>query len=114
MFFVLLATVLALMNAYVWKRLVKDTTRPGRTRWILTAALVGLTVLLVVAVVMPRVTGVRGSGWYAWPGLVWLGLLVYLFLTLLVLEPVRLALRGWVKRPRQGQPRPSTARRHRR
>lgn len=105
MFFVLLATVLALMNAYVWKRLIKDTTRPGRTRWVFTAMLLGLAVLLIAAVVMPRVTGVRGSAWYAWPGLVWLGLLVYLFLTLLVLEPVRLALRGWVKR----QPKETTA-----
>ena len=36
MFIVVLGTVLGLMHLYVWKRLVKDTTRPGRTRWVLT------------------------------------------------------------------------------
>jgi len=98
MFIVYLSAVLALMNVYVWKRLVKDTTGPGRARRILTVALIALAVLLVAALVLPRVIGLRNSGWYAWPGYLWFGLIVYLVLTLLVLEPVRLALRGWVKR----------------
>jgi len=98
MFIVLLSAVLALMNVYLWKRLVKDTTGPGHTRRILTAVLVALALLLVAALVGPRFAGVREAGWYAWPGYLWFGLIVYLFLTLLVLEPVRLALRGWVKR----------------
>ena len=98
MFIVYLSAVLALMNVYVWKRLVKDTTGPGRTRRILTVALIALAVLLVAALVLPRVIGLRNSGWYAWPGYLWFGLIVYLVLMLLVLEPVRLALRGWVKR----------------
>ena len=98
MFIVVLSAVLALMNVYVWKRLVKDTTRPGRTRLFLSAVLIGLALLLVVALVVPRFTAVSKSGWYAWPGYLWFGVLAYLFLTLLVLEPVRLVLRGWVKR----------------
>jgi len=98
MFIVVLSAVLALMNVYVWKRLVKDTTRPGRTRLFLAAVLIGLALLLVVALVVPRFTAVSKSGWYAWPGYLWFGVLAYLFLTLLVLEPVRLVLRGWVKR----------------
>ena len=98
MFIVVLSAVLALMNVYVWKRLVKDTTRPGRTRLFLSAVLIGLALLLVVALVVPRFTAVSKSGWYAWPGYLWFGVLAYLFLTLLVLEPVRLMLRGWVKR----------------
>jgi len=98
MFIVVLSAVLALMNVYVWKRLVKDTTRPGRTRLFLAAVLIGLALLLVVALVVPRFTAVSKSGWYAWPGYLWFGVLAYLFLTLLVLEPVRLMLRGWVKR----------------
>ncbi|MDG5486267.1 metallophosphoesterase [Mycolicibacterium gadium] len=101
MFIVVLSAVLALMNVYVWKRFVKDSTRPGRTRRTLTAVLVGLAVLLVAALVVPRFTDVSKSGWYAWPAYLWFGLLVYLFLTLLVLEPVRLALRGWAKRQPQ-------------
>jgi predicted MPP superfamily phosphohydrolase len=122
MFIVILSAVLGLMTFYLWRRLVKDTTGPGRTRWILTAALLALTGLLVATLVLPRVTGVPESAWLAWPGYLWLGLLAYLFLTLLVLEPVRLVLRGWVKRkppavdaiptaPREPAPTPAVNRR---
>ncbi|MGE2691390.1 metallophosphoesterase [Mycolicibacterium pulveris] len=97
MFIVVLGTVLALMHLYLWKRLIKDTTEPGRTRWILTAVLVALAALLSATLVLPRVIGLD-SAWYAWPGYFWFGLAAYLFLTLLVTEPVRLLLRGWVKR----------------
>jgi uncharacterized protein len=97
-FIVILSAVLGLMHVYLWKRLVKDTTRPGRTRWALSAVLVALAVLLVATLIVPRVFGLADSAWYAWPGYLWFGLLVYLFLTLLVLEPVRLAMRGWVQR----------------
>ena len=98
MFIVFLSAILALMNAYLWKRLVKDTTGPGRTRRILTLVLIALALVLVATLVVPRFADVTAAGWYAWPGYLWFGLVVYLFLTLLVLEPVRLALRGWVKR----------------
>ena len=57
-----------------------------------------LTLLVVAALVLPRVIGVTESSWFAWPGYLWFALLVYLFLMLLVLEPVRLALRGWTRR----------------
>ncbi len=97
MFIVVLSSVLALMNVYLWKRLVKDTTGPGRTRRILTAVLIALALLLVATLVVPRFFDVPESSWYAWPGYLWFGLLTYLFLTLLVLEPVRLALRRWIK-----------------
>ncbi|RDH74051.1 metallophosphoesterase [Mycolicibacterium moriokaense] len=97
MFIVILGTVLALMHLYVWKRLIRDTTG-GRARWALTVALLALLALLIAALVLPRVFGVAQTRWLAWPGCVWFGLVVYLFLTLLAAEPVRLALRGWVKR----------------
>jgi uncharacterized protein len=100
MFIVVLSAVLALMNVFLWMRLVKDTTGPGRTRRILTAVLIALVLLLIATLVVPRFVDVPKSGWYAWPGYLWFGLVVYLFLTLLVLEPVRLALRRWIK----GQP----------
>lgn len=100
MFIVILSAILGLMTVYLWKRLVKDTTAPGHVRWILTAVLLALTVLLLATLVLPRVTGVPEAAWLAWPGYLWLGLLAYLFLTLLVLEPVRLAARAWVKRTR--------------
>jgi uncharacterized protein len=98
MFIVVLSAVLALMNVYLWKRLVKDTIGPGRTRRILTGVLISLALLLVATLVVPRFAGVSKSGWYLWPGYLWFGLTVYLFLTLLVLEPVRVTLRRWVKR----------------
>ena len=56
MFIVVLGSVLGLMHVYVWKRLVKDTTR-GRTRWVLTAVLVALMTLLFATLILPRVFG---------------------------------------------------------
>ncbi|MGV0646639.1 metallophosphoesterase [Mycolicibacterium sp. XJ2546] len=98
MFIVVLGAVLAVMHVYLWKRLIKDTTGPGRTRRILTAVLVALAALLLAALVLPRVFGIADAGWYAWPGYFWFGLAAYLFLTLLLTEPVRLMLRRWAKR----------------
>ncbi|GAT12612.1 metallophosphoesterase [Mycolicibacterium novocastrense] len=104
MFIVILGTVLVLMHAYLWKRLIKDTTRPGRVRWILSAAFAGLAGLLLAALFLPRLTGPADAGWYAWPGYVWFGLAAYLLLALLVLEPVRLALRRWVRGDAAAEP----------
>ena len=97
MFIVVLGSILGLMHVYVWKRLIKDTTTRGRIGWILTAVLVALMTLLFATLILPRVFDMPRSSWFAWPGFIWFGLLVYLFLALLVLEPVRLALRGWTK-----------------
>src|SRR5215207_7626053 len=100
MFIVILGTVLGLMHLYVWKRLIKDTAT-GRVRLAFSAVLLALLVLLVAALLLPRLLGWRESFWFAWPAYVWFGLIAYLFLILLVLEPVRLALRRWVKRDPQ-------------
>jgi predicted MPP superfamily phosphohydrolase len=105
MFIVVLGSVLAVIHLYVWKRMVKDTTRPGRLRCLLTALVGALALLLVGTLIVPRVAGVEESGWFAWPGYLWFGLAVYLFLMLLVLEPVRLVLRGWTRRsPKPADP----------
>ena len=97
MFLVILSVVLGLVHLYLWKRLVKDTTASGRIRWLLTAVLIGLAVLLVATLALPRVIGLNHAGWYAWPGYLWFAVAVYLFLILLVLEPVRFALRRRTK-----------------
>ncbi|MCW2512108.1 MAG: metallophosphoesterase [Mycobacterium sp.] len=97
MFIVILSVVLGLMHLYLWKRLVKDTTRPGRTRVVLSCALTVLAALLVAALALPRIIGVAASAWFAWPGYLWFAVVVYLFLTLLVLEPIRLALGRWTR-----------------
>ncbi|WP_102143626.1 metallophosphoesterase [Mycobacterium hubeiense] len=104
MFIVVLSAVLALMHFYLWKRLIKDTTRPGRTRWILTAVLIALTAVLVVTLILPRIIGLTESTWFAWPGYFWFGLAAYLFLTLLVQEPIRLVWRWMVRRRVQQTP----------
>lgn len=98
MFIVVLIAVLALMHFYVWTRLAKNTTAPGRARRMSTLLFSIPTAILFVGLILPRVFDTRDSAWLAWPGFVWLALVFYLVLALLVLEPVRLALRGWVKR----------------
>jgi predicted MPP superfamily phosphohydrolase len=65
---------------------------------VLTVVTVLLALLVAATLVLPRAVGLAGAGWYAWPGYIWFGLLVYLFLVLAVLELPRLALRGWVRR----------------
>lgn len=109
MFIVVLSTILALAHFYVWKRVVKDTTAPGRTRTLLTAAFLVLAALLVMTLMVPRFTGIEESAWFAWPGYIWFALLGYLLLALLLLEPVRLLLRGWARRdPTQQAAAPAT------
>ncbi|MFG2056277.1 metallophosphoesterase [Micromonospora sp. NPDC048930] len=78
--FVLLVT--ALIHVYLWKRLVKDTTVPGRRRRI------GGIVVLLLAVLIPATMIVTNAGvhWVAWPGYLWLALMFYLLVVLLVLE----------------------------
>jgi predicted MPP superfamily phosphohydrolase len=97
MFIVIVGTVLGLMHCYIWKRLIKDTSRGG-ARWALTAVFAALLVLLVCTLLLPRLFGWREPAWLAWPGYVWFGLIVYLFLSLLVTELVRIALRRWTNR----------------
>lgn len=98
MFIIVLSSVLGLAHLYVWKRLIKDTTAPGPTRRVLTAVFLALAALLVMTLMVPRFTGMEESAWFAWPGYIWFALVGYLLLALLVLEPVRLMLRGWVRR----------------
>src|SRR6476469_4334609 len=97
MFIAILGTVLGLMHCYIWKRLIKDTCAGG-VRWALTAVFVALLVLLVCTLLLPRLFGWREPAWLAWSGYVWFGLIVYLCLTLLAVELVRIALRRWITR----------------
>ncbi|MGY1822572.1 metallophosphoesterase [Geodermatophilus sp. SYSU D00079] len=84
---------LLILHGYLWWRLVRSTTRPGRARRRLTLALLLLAALPLLAVFL------RGDGAGAvaadWVGFAWLGVAFYTFLTLLALEPVRLLLRRW-------------------
>ncbi len=98
MFGVLLSVLVGLMHLYLWKRLVRDTTGPGRTRRVLTVVTIVLALLVFATLTLPRRVGIAAAQWFVWPGYIWFGLVVYLFLTLLVLELVRPAFRGWVRR----------------
>ncbi|GAB7071032.1 metallophosphoesterase [Mycobacterium hodleri] len=94
MFLLVLGGVLAAMHFFVWTRLVKDTTRPGRARWILSGIVVALAVVLIATLALRGVVPPE----IAWPGYLWFALVAYLFLVLLVLEPVRWVLRRRIRR----------------
>ncbi len=98
MFGVILGALFALMHWYLWKRLVKDTTRPGRGRRAATVATVVLALLVFATLTLGRQVAPDIGQWFVWPGYVWFALLFYLFLITLLLELPRLALRGWLRR----------------
>lgn len=93
-----LSVIVLLLHLYLWKRLVKDTTRAGRVRRIGSVAAIGLAVLVLATLILGRLLGPAVARWFAWPGYIWFALMLYLFLILAVLELPRLALRGWVRR----------------
>ncbi|RVX45754.1 hypothetical protein EDD27_8570 [Nonomuraea polychroma] len=78
--------LILLAHYYLWHRMVRSTTGPGRLRKALTWGMVGLFVLVVGTFVGTRME--LGSG-LAWPGYVWLALLFYLVLFFVVLEVPR-------------------------
>ena len=88
------------MHTYLWWRLVRGTTRPGRARRRLTVLLAVLALLPVLAVLLRRQLSLDTSAPLAWVGFVWLGLALYLVVALVALEPVRLLLRRWPRRSR--------------
>lgn len=99
MFFAVLSVLIVVVHLYLWKRLVKDTTRPGGpARRVGTIALAVCVALLVAALSLGTRVSPEIARWFAWPGYLWLALFFYLLLALLVLELPRLALRGWVRR----------------
>ncbi|MGY1832712.1 metallophosphoesterase [Geodermatophilus sp. SYSU D01180] len=90
---------LLLLHGYLWWRLVRSTTRPGRARRRLTALTVVLALLPAAAVLLRRTLPLDAAAPLDWVAYTWLGIAFYAFLALLVLEPVRLVLRRWARRP---------------
>ncbi|MFF3769388.1 metallophosphoesterase [Streptomyces sp. NPDC002232] len=93
-FLLVLVVVLALLGAvhwYVWRRLVRDVTAPGGlARRLGTTVVVVLPLLSLAALVSSRAGApfpVQQA--VAWPGFLWLAVLLYLVLALLVGEAVR-------------------------
>ncbi|WP_246080922.1 metallophosphoesterase [Modestobacter altitudinis] len=91
---------MALLHGYLWWRLVRGTTRPGRTRRVLTAVTIVLAVLPTVAVVFRGQLPMSVATPLAWVAYSWLGLAFYLFLATVLTEPVRVAVR-LLRRSRQ-------------
>jgi predicted MPP superfamily phosphohydrolase len=85
-----------LAHFYLWHRLVRGTTGPGRLRKALT-----LTLALLLAVLVGTFLGTRLGieSWIAWAGYVWLAVMFYLVIILAVLEIPR-AIVGTVLRRR--------------
>lgn len=92
---------LVLLHGYIWWRMVRSTTVPGRLRRRLTLLTVALALLPAAAVALGRAAPPAVATAVDWVGFSWLGLAFYLFLTLLALEPVRLLVR---LRQRSGEP----------
>src|SRR4051794_31931492 len=82
--------VVGLVHLYLWKRLVRDTLRPGWRRRLGTVLAVLLAVLVPATLIGTR-TGY--AEWLAWPGYVWLAVMFYLLVTLVVMEVPRLVVR---------------------
>ena len=79
----------SLLHGYLWWRLVRGTTRPGRARRRLTWLTVLLALLPAAAVLTRRDLSLTAQAPLAWVGFTWLGIAFYAFLALLALEPVR-------------------------
>ncbi|MFE2421315.1 metallophosphoesterase [Streptomyces hokutonensis] len=90
---------------YVWRRLVRDTTRAwGPARVTGTAVLIAGPVLMIAALAAER----GGAPFWlqrvlGWPGFLWMALAIYLLLAVLAGEVLRPLLRRFVERRGQAE-----------
>ncbi|MFE0153498.1 metallophosphoesterase [Nonomuraea sp. NPDC059007] len=96
-FFGIITLLAVSIHLYLWARLVRSTTRPGRWRRAGGMTIAGLGIVGVVGFMVTRTVGVD-AWWLAWAGYVWIALMFYLLLSLLVLEVPRAALLMWWRR----------------
>ncbi|MBB5870947.1 putative MPP superfamily phosphohydrolase/uncharacterized membrane protein [Allocatelliglobosispora scoriae] len=89
-FLVLIVVVVVGVHYYLWRRLVRDTTGPGRGRRIGTFVILGLALLIPVTLVLTRLFS--GMAALALIGYLWLAVMFYLLVTLAVLEIPRALL----------------------
>ncbi|MFD8480649.1 metallophosphoesterase [Kitasatospora sp. NPDC059673] len=82
--------LLGVAHWYVWRRLVRDVSRPGsRYRRAGSVLAVLLPVLSLLALVGGRAFPLAVERWFAWPGYLWMAVLLYLLLALLAGELLR-------------------------
>ncbi|RZU51059.1 hypothetical protein EV385_2857 [Krasilnikovia cinnamomea] len=94
-FLAVVLAVLGLIHLYLWKRLVRDPLRPGRSRRI------GAAVAVLLAVLAPATLFLTRGGnaeWIGWVGYLWIALMFYLLVVLAVLEVPRLLIGLWLRR----------------
>ena len=84
-----------LLHGYLWWRLVRSTTRPGRGRRRLTWLLVVLALLVTVSLVVPFPPVALVP--LQWVGFSWLGVAFYASLALILLEPARAGVVLWLR-----------------
>ncbi|NWF30903.1 metallophosphoesterase [Streptomyces sp. PKU-EA00015] len=97
---ILVVALLAGAHWYVWRRLVRDTTVPGGTARRVGTAVLWVLPLLSLGALM---SGRAGAPFavqqvVAWPGFLWLAVLLYLVLALVAGEAVRPVLRRYLAR----------------
>ncbi|MEV4107738.1 metallophosphoesterase [Nonomuraea sp. NPDC049695] len=98
------AGLVLLAHFYLWHRMVRSTTGPGRLRKVLSWGVVGLAALVVATFLGSRL---EFGHWLAWPGYVWLALMFYLLVFLVVLEVPRAVAAFFVRRAeRRAAPEP--------
>ncbi|WP_433435787.1 metallophosphoesterase [Nonomuraea sp. CA-141351] len=98
------AGLILLAHFYLWHRMVRSTTGPGRLRKALTWGVVGLTALVVATFAGTRM---EFGHWLAWPGYIWLALMFYLLVFLVVLEVPRAVAALFVRKAeRRATPEP--------
>jgi predicted MPP superfamily phosphohydrolase len=95
--------IAGLIHLYLWHRLVRGVTRPGRWQRVGGAAIAGALVLLIATLILGDQLPV-GLRWLTMPGYLWLALMFYLLLTLLLLEVPVLAARLATRRRARVQP----------
>ncbi|MFJ5234727.1 metallophosphoesterase [Kitasatospora sp. NPDC088391] len=102
--------LLGLAHWYVWRRTVRDVSAPGGAyRRTGTALIVLLPVLSLLALVGGRAFPLAVERWFAWPGYLWLAVLLYLLLALLAGEAVRPLLHRLARRRPAGTTHPAEA-----
>ncbi len=91
-------TVVGLIHYYLWRRLVRNTTRTRRGRRIGTWVMIGLSALVVATFVSSRVLPQSAVVLLSWPGYLWLAVMFYLLLVLAALEIPALVTRIVLRR----------------
>jgi len=102
-FLLVALSVVTGVHYYLWRRLVRDTTEPGRVRRVLTWVLVGLVVLVLSTFVGTRLLPHAIATALSWAGYLWLAVMFYLLVLLALLEIPALIARRVLRHKEQNK-----------